>query len=115
MELIDQFLRKVNYLRVSVTDRCDLRCVYCMKEKMQFLPRKDILSLEEIESKLNLVYEIADIDESGNVDALTDGLVVLRYLFDLRGDSLIGGAIANDAARTDAGDIEDYIQSFMPD
>ena len=49
MELIDQYSRKVNYLRVSVTDRCDLRCVYCMKEKMQFLPRKDILSLEEIE------------------------------------------------------------------
>ena len=49
MKLIDQYLRKVTYLRVSVTDRCDLRCVYCMKEKMQFLPRKDILSLEEIE------------------------------------------------------------------
>ncbi len=49
MQLIDQHLRKVNYLRVSVTDRCDLRCVYCMKEKMQFLPRKDILTLEEIE------------------------------------------------------------------
>ncbi len=49
MELIDQYLRKVNYLRVSVTDRCDLRCVYCMKEKMQFLPRTDILTLEEIE------------------------------------------------------------------
>ena len=49
MELTDQYLRKINYLRVSVTDRCDLRCVYCMKEKMQFLPRKDILTLEEIE------------------------------------------------------------------
>ena len=49
MELTDQFLRKVNYLRVSVTDRCDLRCVYCMKEKMQFLPKKEILTLEEIE------------------------------------------------------------------
>ncbi len=49
MDLIDQYLRKVNYLRVSVTDRCDLRCVYCMKEKMQFLPRKNILTLEEIE------------------------------------------------------------------
>ena len=49
MNLTDQFLRKINYLRVSVTDRCDLRCVYCMKEKMQFLPRKDILTLEEIE------------------------------------------------------------------
>ena len=49
MHLIDQYLRKVNYLRVSVTDRCDLRCVYCMKEKMQFLPKKEILTLEEIE------------------------------------------------------------------
>ena len=49
MQLIDQYLRKVNYLRISVTDRCDLRCVYCMKEKMQFLPKKEILSLEEIE------------------------------------------------------------------
>ena len=49
MELVDQFLRKINYLRVSVTDRCDLRCVYCMKEKMNFLPKNEILSLEEIE------------------------------------------------------------------
>ena len=49
MKLTDQFDRKINYLRVSVTDRCDLRCVYCMKEKMTFLPRKEILSFEEIE------------------------------------------------------------------
>ncbi len=49
MQLVDQFLRKINYLRVSVTDRCDLRCVYCMKEKMNFLPKNEILSLEEIE------------------------------------------------------------------
>ena len=58
MELVDQYLRKVNYLRVSVTDRCDLRCVYCMKEKMQFLPRKDILSLEEIERLCNNFIDI---------------------------------------------------------
>ncbi len=49
MQIVDQFLRKINYLRVSVTDRCDLRCVYCMKEKMNFLPKKEVLSLEEIE------------------------------------------------------------------
>ena len=49
MELIDQFNRKINYLRISVTDRCDLRCVYCMKEKMTFLPKNEILTLEEIE------------------------------------------------------------------
>jgi cyclic pyranopterin phosphate synthase len=49
MPLTDQFSRPINYLRVSVTDRCDLRCVYCMKEKMTFLPRSEILTLEEIE------------------------------------------------------------------
>ena len=48
-KLIDPFGRTVDYLRVSVTDRCDFRCTYCMAEDMQFLPRKDILSLEEIE------------------------------------------------------------------
>ena len=46
--LIDRFDRRVTYLRISVTDRCDLRCVYCMSEKMQFLPRAQLLSLEEI-------------------------------------------------------------------
>lgn len=46
--LIDRFGRVVDYIRLSVTDRCDLRCVYCMAEDMHFLPRADILSLEEI-------------------------------------------------------------------
>lgn len=46
--LVDRFGRVVNYLRVSITDRCDFRCVYCMAEDMVFLPRKHILSLEEI-------------------------------------------------------------------
>lgn len=46
-KLVDQFGRKVDYLRVSVTDRCDYRCVYCMAEDMTFLPRKQILTLEE--------------------------------------------------------------------
>ncbi len=48
-ELIDPFARRIEYLRVSVTDRCDLRCVYCMAEKMQFLPKKELLSLEELD------------------------------------------------------------------
>ncbi|MBR0753084.1 GTP 3',8-cyclase MoaA [Bradyrhizobium jicamae] len=47
--LIDRFGRHVRYLRLSVTDRCDLRCVYCMSEHMTFMPRKDLLSLEELE------------------------------------------------------------------
>ncbi len=47
--LTDPFGRGINYLRVSVTDRCDLRCVYCMAEDMTFLPKREILSLEEID------------------------------------------------------------------
>jgi cyclic pyranopterin phosphate synthase len=47
-ELIDRFGRRVDYVRLSVTDRCDFRCVYCMTEDMTFLPRKQILSLEEL-------------------------------------------------------------------
>ena len=46
--LVDRFGRRVDYVRLSVTDRCDFRCVYCMAEQMQFLPRREILSLEEL-------------------------------------------------------------------
>jgi cyclic pyranopterin phosphate synthase len=52
--MIDGFGRRITYVRMSVTDRCDLRCRYCMAERMTFLPRKDVLSLEEI-------VELADI------------------------------------------------------
>ena len=45
--LIDPFQRKISYVRVSVTDRCDFSCTYCMSEDMEFLPKKDVLSLEE--------------------------------------------------------------------
>ena len=47
--LVDPFARKISYLRVSVTDRCDFRCVYCMSEDMTFLPKAEILSLEELD------------------------------------------------------------------
>ncbi|WP_069384305.1 GTP 3',8-cyclase MoaA [Halomonas caseinilytica] len=47
-ELIDDFGRRVSYVRISVTDRCDFRCVYCMSEEMTFLPREQVLTLEEL-------------------------------------------------------------------
>lgn len=50
--LVDTFQRRISYLRLSVTDRCDLRCAYCMPEKMQFLPKAEVLTLEEL-------YELA--------------------------------------------------------
>src|SRR5262249_57424320 len=48
-QLIDPFGRAITYLRVSVTDRCDFRCVCCMSENMAFLPKADLLSLEELD------------------------------------------------------------------
>ena len=48
-DLIDPFLRPITYLRVSVTDRCDFRCTYCMTEHMQFLPKVELLTLEELD------------------------------------------------------------------
>ena len=71
--LVDAFNRRVTYLRLSVTDRCDLRCSYCMPEKMQFLPRKDVLSLEELH-KLSL----AMIDRGISKIRLTGGEPLVR-------------------------------------
>ena len=56
--LIDPFQRKISYVRISVTDRCDFRCTYCMSEEMQFLPKKDLLSLEELERLSNALIEL---------------------------------------------------------
>ena len=56
--LIDSFQRKISYLRVSVTERCDFRCTYCMSEDMKFLPKKDVLSLEELDRVCNTFIEL---------------------------------------------------------
>ena len=71
--MIDGFGRHITYVRMSVTDRCDLRCRYCMSEKMAFLPRKDVLSLEEL-------VELADLFISRGVRRirLTGGEPLVR-------------------------------------
>ena len=56
--LIDSFQRKISYVRVSVTDRCDFRCTYCMSEDMEFLPKKDVLSLEELDRVCNTFIDL---------------------------------------------------------
>ena len=72
-DLIDSFGRHISYARLSVTDRCDFRCVYCMAEEMTFLPRKSILSLEEL-------YTVAQaLAESGvNKIRITGGEPLVR-------------------------------------
>ena len=73
------------------------------------------LTPAEVEANVaSATTSFADIDGSGNVDALTDGLMLLRYLFGLTGDSLIDSAVASGAERTTAAEIEAYIQSLMP-
>lgn len=56
--MIDPFGRAIDYLRVSVTDRCDFRCVYCMSEHMTFLPKRDLLSLEELDRLCSLFVRL---------------------------------------------------------
>jgi len=56
--LTDTFSRTIDYVRISVTDRCDFRCVYCMAEEMTFLPRKDLLSFEQIEQLAQAFVEL---------------------------------------------------------
>ena len=95
-QLIDPFGRTVDYIRVSVTDRCDFRCVYCMAENMTFLPKSELLSLEELEQVcrsfmamgtrkirltggeplvrrgiMQLIRNLGDEVKSGNLDELT--------------------------------------------
>lgn len=85
--LIDPFGREITYLRLSVTDRCDLRCTYCMAENMTFLPKKDLLSLEETEMVAN-----AFIDRGVSKIRITGGEPLVRRdimkLFRALGDRL---------------------------
>jgi uncharacterized secreted protein with C-terminal beta-propeller domain len=73
-----------------------------------------IMSSQEVQEAVTLALDIADIDANGEVDALTDGLLLLRYLFNLRGESLVNGAIASDASNSSYVDVEEYIASLMP-
>ncbi|MDG2017851.1 MAG: glycosyl hydrolase [Porticoccaceae bacterium] len=71
------------------------------------------MSSAEVEAAVVAAYAIADIDDNGEVDALTDALILLRYLFDLRGDALVSGAVADNASKTSSADIEQYIVDHM--
>ncbi|KEO98454.1 molybdenum cofactor biosynthesis protein A [Erythrobacter litoralis] len=85
--LVDGFRRAITYLRLSVTDRCDLRCTYCMPERMTFLPRREVLSLEEL-------YELACgfIERGVTKIRITGGEPLVRrdivHLFEMLGRRL---------------------------
>ena len=73
------------------------------------------LSPTQVVDNMHRAISVADIDGNGSTDALTDGLMLLRHMFGLRGSPLISGAISSDATRTSAEEIEQYIELYMPD
>ena len=79
--LIDPFNRRITYLRLSVTDRCDLRCTYCMPEKMTFLNKKEVLSFEEMYKLCSgfIQLGIKKIRITGGEPLVRKGIICLLY------------------------------------
>jgi alpha-tubulin suppressor-like RCC1 family protein len=71
-------------------------------------------TFDENDTDTNVTSAVLDIDANGSFDALTDGLILLRYAFGLRGQSLIDDVISEDAMRNNASDIETYIETLLP-
>lgn len=105
--LIDPFGRHVNYLRLSVTDRCDYRCLYCMAEDMTFLPKKEVLSLEELRRLAR-----AFIRRGVRRVRITGGEPLVRrniiWLFNALGAELEAGALDELTLTTNASQLARY-------
>ena len=72
------------------------------------------IAAADIESRIATLGDLADVDGNGQIDALTDGLLTLRYLFGIQGDTLINGVVAGDATRKTAEEIEAHLETLMP-
>ena len=109
--MIDPFGRHVSYLRVSVTDRCDFRCVYCMSEHMTFLPKKDLLSLEELDRLCS-----AFIDKGVRKLRITGGEPLVRknimWLFRSLSRHLGSGALEELTLTTNGSQLPKYAQEL---
>jgi cyclic pyranopterin phosphate synthase len=109
--MIDPFGRRVSYLRVSVTDRCDFRCVYCMSEHMSFLPKKDLLTLEELD-RLCSAFVARGVDKL----RITGGEPLVRknimWLFEALSRHLATGALAELTLTTNGSQLPKFAQSL---
>ena len=124
--LTDRYGRQVSYLRISVTDRCDLRCIYCMSENMKFLPRASLLSLEEIvrvgrsfvdlgvnkiritggeplhrRDILKVFRELGELDVLRDLTLTTNGTQLSRFASDLRAAGVTRVNVSLDTLRAD--------------
>jgi len=111
-EMIDPFGRHVSYLRVSVTDRCDFRCVYCMSEHMTFLPKRDLLTLEELDRMCS-----AFVDKGVRRLRITGGEPLVRrnimQLFRSLSRHLDSGALDEVTVTTNGSQLSKYAQELV--
>ena len=107
MPLIDPFARAITYLRVSVTDRCDFRCVYCMSENMTFLPKKDLLTLEELDRMCSnfIRLGVEKLRITGGEPLVRRGIMTF---FDAMSRHLESGALKELTLTTNGSQLEKY-------
>ncbi|MFT6451836.1 MAG: cyclic pyranopterin phosphate synthase [Halocynthiibacter sp.] len=105
--LIDPFARAITYLRVSVTDRCDFRCVYCMSENMTFLPKKELLSLEELDRMCSafIGLGVEKLRITGGEPLVRKGIMTF---FDAMTRHLESGALRELTLTTNGSQLEKY-------
>ena len=105
--LIDPFARAITYLRVSVTDRCDFRCVYCMSENMTFLPKKDLLTLEELDRMCSNFVRLGveKLRITGGEPLVRRGIMTF---FDAMSRHLESGALKELTLTTNGSQLEKY-------
>jgi cyclic pyranopterin phosphate synthase len=105
--LIDPFARAITYLRVSVTDRCDFRCVYCMSEHMTFLPKADLLTLEELDRLCSafIAKGVTKLRLTGGEPLVRRGIMTLVSSLSRH---LSSGALKELALTTNASQLEKY-------
>lgn len=110
--LIDPFERHVTYLRVSVTDRCDFRCVYCMSEHMSFLPKAELLSLEELDRLCSafVTLGVKKLRISGGEPLVRRGIMTL---FNRLGRHLDTGALEELTLTTNGSQLERYAEELV--
>jgi cyclic pyranopterin phosphate synthase len=110
-EMVDPFGRTIEYLRVSVTDRCDFRCVYCMSEHMTFLPKRDLLSLEELDRLCS-----AFVHKGVRKLRITGGEPLVRknimWLFERLSRHLRSGALAELTLTTNGSQLPKYARDL---